>query len=182
MICRAAAATDGEALRASGVRRGPNHSKGACAMTRLATTVRNHGPWVSACLAVLALAGGLSAVALASETAYSVKVKVVKPTVPRLASFKVVATGVSANTSQLVVYLNPDHTCARTAAGETTLPKAVEIINKHVVGAYAATRAEVAHFLGRHYACAYLRSIPPPTPVLLRARASALYTVIRATG
>jgi len=151
-------------------------------MTRLTTTLRNHGPRVTACLAVLALAGALSAAALASDTAYTVKVNVVKPTVPMSSSFKVVATGFSANTSQLVVYLNQTHKCELTAAAESTLPKAVETIHKHVTGAYTASRSEVAHFLGRHYACAYLRSIPPPTPVLLRARASAPYKVISATG
>jgi hypothetical protein len=110
-----------------------------------------------------------------------VNVTVVKTTVPKSNPFNDIVKGVSTNTSQLVVYLNRTHKCARTVAADSTLPKVAEIINTDVVGSYTRTRTEVAQFLGRHYACAYLRSTPPPTPVLLRARASASYTVISPT-
>jgi hypothetical protein len=151
-------------------------------MTRLVTAFRNGVPRLTAGLAALALAGVFSTAAVASDAAYTVNVTVVKTTVPKSNPFKVIVKGVSTNTSQLVVYLNRTHKCAKTAAADSTLPKVAEIINKHVVGSYTKTRTEVAQFLGQHYACAYLRSTPPPTPVLLRARASASYTVISPTG
>jgi hypothetical protein len=106
----------------------------------------------------------------------------VKPTVPIANPFSVVVTGESANTSRLIVYLNKTQKCAKTAALDAAHPGDAVIINTMVTGAYSKTQPEVAHFLGRHYACAYLRSLPPPTPVLLRARAGAPYTVINAAG
>jgi len=144
-------------------------------MTRLAAP---HWLRLAACLGVLALGGVVSTAALASDTGYTVKVKVVKPTVPLNATFKVVASGVSANTSQLLVFINITKKCALSAAKETMVSSDELALNVHVTGAYAKSVPEVAHFVGKHHACAYLRSVPPPSPAQLRARAGAVYHVI----
>jgi hypothetical protein len=128
-------------------------------------------------LAALAFVGAVTGVALAAAP-YTVKVSVVKPTVPVGSPFTVVAKGLSANTSQLVVYINISQPCRKTAAAESVVPSDQLAINTSVVGAYIRTKPEVGHVIGLHYACAYLRSVPPPTPVLLRARAVAAYHVV----
>ena len=132
---------------------------------------------LAAVVAALALVGALGSLALAAVP-YTVTVKVVKPTVPVGGPFTVVATGLSANTSQLVVYLNITQTCKKTAAAEAAVVSDQLAINASVVGAYTKTQPEVGHVIGLHHACAYLRSVPPPTPVLQRARAAAAYRVV----
>lgn len=143
--------------------------------------VRNYGSGLTACLAALALAGASSTAAVASDSAYTVKVTVVKPNVPINNTFSVDVSGSSANTSQLLVFLNKTVKCKKTAAADKAIPTDALIIAKHVTGPYTATKSGTAHLLGVHYACAYLRSIPPPTPLLPRARAGFAYAVTTGT-
>ena len=98
-------------------------------------------------------------------------------TLPKLAHFRVTASGHSSNASQLTVFLD-NRACATTAREETSHPRAVKIISTVVVHVYSKARTLLARVVGGHYACAYLTAVPPQPPLSLQyARASAPYKV-----
>jgi hypothetical protein len=130
---------------------------------------------LTAAAAAFVLAGAISGTAVASTPPYTVNIKV-PSTVTVNSHFIVVAYGESANLSGLLVFLS-DGKCKRTAAGEKAAGGALVLASK-VVGSYKRTRGLTARFPGPHAVCAYLRSVPPPSPPLLRARAVKLYTVV----
>jgi hypothetical protein len=132
-------------------------------------------PALAAGFAALALVVAGSAAALASAP-YTVKVKVVPNIILKSSPFTVTATGLSANTSQLAVFLDQNMKCAKTAATEALHPKAVKIISQVVVGAYTKTASFAALHLGLHHACGYLTGLPPQS--LPRARSTAPYKVV----
>jgi len=134
-----------------------------------------------AVVAALLLAGALSGVAPAGPP-YTVNVKVVNPTVPLGSPFSVVVSGVAANSSVLVVYINTTEKCKKRGAAEFQVSTDQRTFITRVVGAYTETRPEVGQNLGVHYACAYLRQVEPPPANIFRARGSASYQVISATG
>ena len=141
----------------------------------MSTILKFSHPRMIAGVSALALALALSGVALAGGPPYTVKVKVVPSAVPLPGTFKVTASGLSDNTSQLKVFLNRTHPCALTAAGDAAIPGDVLEINKRVVHLYSKSRTFTAPHAGRHYACAYLTALPPA--MLLRAHSGAAYTV-----
>jgi ABC-type transporter Mla maintaining outer membrane lipid asymmetry permease subunit MlaE len=152
---------------------------------RAAVTFHHRGRRVAAGLSALVLAGALGTAATAafgSDDAYTVTVSVVKPTVPIHNTYTVIAKGESANTSQLVIFINIVQKCQKTAVKDAAISTDVKTLVTHVTGAYTKSRLETAQHLGFHYACAYLRSVPPPTPVLFRARGGAVFHVISLTG
>jgi hypothetical protein len=130
-------------------------------------------------VAAIVLTGALSGIAPAGP-AYTVNV-VVNPTVSLASPFSVVMSGVAANSSVLVLYVNTTHKCKRRGAAEAQVPTDQRTFITRVVGAYAETAPEVAQTLGVHYVCAYLRQVEPP-PAIFRARASASYQVTSAAG
>jgi hypothetical protein len=89
----------------------------------------------------------------------------------------VTASGNSANLSRLEVFLNKTAPCKPTAAGDAAIATDLLLIKTPVVHAYIKTKGFKAANAGNHSACAYLTSVPPPTPTLLRATASAPYVV-----
>jgi hypothetical protein len=136
----------------------------------------SHRPPLTACVAALALvlALGSSAAALAG-TPYTVRVEVSPSSVSSGSSFKVTASGVSNNPSQLKVFVNTTKKCAATAAANAVIPGDSVQINGRVTGAYSKARTLTAANAGGHYACAYLAAPAPSTST--RAHASAYYTV-----
>ena len=133
--------------------------------------------------AAVVLAGCLTGAALAGPP-YTVTVKVVPATAPIPASFKVTASGLSANLSRLKVFLNTAKACAPTAAADAAIAGDVLVISpaSGVVHAYTRSKtfstvagATGPRGVGRHEACAYLIAWPPST--LPRAHASASYAV-----
>jgi hypothetical protein len=117
--------------------------------------------------AAIAASGALCAAALAA-TPYSVKLKVPTSVKPGH-SFKVTASGTSASTSRLTVFLSKS--CASTAKAESGSAKA--IINKNVTHSYTTSKkATASGKTGTYHACAYLT-----TGSTTRAHASAKYFV-----
>jgi len=133
-------------------------------------------PLLIVCVAGLAIAGAYSGVALAGS-AYTVTVKVVPNRLPVGGLSKVTASGTSANLSRLEVFLNKAVPCRPTAAGDAAIGSDLLLIKASVVNAYTKTHSFKGVNAGNHFACAYLISVPPPTPTLLRASASAPYVV-----
>jgi hypothetical protein len=147
------------------------------------TPKATHRRRLAACAAAVAAAGCLTGAALAGSP-YTVTVKVVPATTPIPGSFKVTASGLSANLSRLKVFLNTAKACAPTAAADAAIAGDVLVIApaSGVVHAYTRSKsfATVAGATGprgegRHEACAYLIAWPPST--LPRAHASASYAV-----
>jgi hypothetical protein len=124
----------------------------------------------------LAMACAWSGAALAGS-AYTVAVKVGPAQVQLHGTSTVTANGHSSNLSRLEVFLNKSSACKPTAAGDAAVATDLLLINTTVVHGYVRTKVFTAANLGNHFACAYLTSVPPPTPTLLRARASASYVV-----
>ena len=133
--------------------------------------------------AAVAVAGCLTGAALAGSP-YTVAVKVVPATTPIPGTFKVTASGLSANLSRLKVFLNTAKACAPTAAADAAIAGDVLVIApaSGVVHAYTRSKsfttvagATGPRGEGRHEACAYLIAWPPST--LPRAHASASYAV-----
>jgi hypothetical protein len=143
-------------------------------ITQLPSPRRNPRRLISV-FAALALTGALSATALAIPP-YAVYIRVPR-TVVKSKQFVITAFGHSANLSKLTVFID-NQACAKTPAGEALRPSAVKIISHGVVGQYTRSRGILARALGRRAVCAYLTSVPPPSPPLLRARATAVYTVV----
>ena len=133
-------------------------------------------PLLIACVGGLAIAGAWSGAALAGSP-YTVAVKVVPGQVLQHGVSKVTASGNSSNLSRLEVFLNKSAPCKLTAAGDAAVATDFLLVNTTVVHVYIKTKAFTAANLGNHFACAYLTSVPPPSPTLLRARASASYVV-----
>ncbi len=129
-----------------------------------------------ACAAGLAIAGVWSSAAVAGSP-YTVAVEAVPNTVPLNGMLKVTASGNSSNLSRLEVFVNKKVPCRPTAAGDSAVATDLMLIKTAVVHAYTKTHGVKAVNAGNHFACAYLTSVPPPSPTLLRARASAPYTV-----
>jgi hypothetical protein len=123
---------------------------------------------LSAAAALLAT-GALCAAASAAST-YSVSLKVPKSVKPGH-SFKVTASGTSASTSRLTVFLS-GKSCASSAKSEAGRAKK-EIINKSVSHSYSSTKTATAGSTGSFHACAYLT-----TGSTTRAHASASYFVV----
>ena len=132
-------------------------------------------PLLAACAAALALALAWSGAALAVGAPYDVKVEVKPSSVQVGSSFSVTANGVSANVSQLKVFLNPTKKCASTAAADAALSGDALQINNRVTGTYSKTRTFTAANAGDHYACAYLTAPAPSKRT--RANANAYYKV-----
>jgi hypothetical protein len=129
---------------------------------------------VIAGVAAFLVVGAFTGVALAGGP-YTVAVKVVPKTVPLPGTFTVTASGMSANTSRLLVFINEDHKCALTAKVDASFAGDVLTFRGRVTGSYSRSQAETDHIAGQHRACAYLTSLPPsPHP---RARAGFVYTV-----
>jgi hypothetical protein len=104
-------------------------------------------------LAVLAVTGGLCATALAA-TSYTVKLKLPTSVSPGH-KFKVTASGTSASSSRLTVFLSKS--CAATAKAEATSAHA--IINTNVVHNFTDSKtAKASTKAGSYRACAYLTS------------------------
>jgi hypothetical protein len=102
-------------------------------------------------LGTLAASGGLCAGALASS-GYTVKLKL-PLSVKATHSFKVTASGTSASTSRLTVFLSKS--CASTATAEAKSAHA--IINKNVTHSFTtSTTAKAQGKTGSYHACAYL--------------------------
>jgi hypothetical protein len=119
-------------------------------------------------VAALAATGGLCASALAA-TSYSVKLKVPMSVKPGH-TFKVQASGTSASTSRLTVFLSKS--CAATAKAEASSAHA--IINKSVTHSYTSSKTTTAQkTTGNYHACAYLTGGGKT-----RAHASAKYFVV----
>ena len=133
-------------------------------------------PLLVACVAGLGITGAWGGAALASAP-YTVTVNVAPAQVPLQGQFTVTASGNSANLSRLKVFLNRVVPCKLTAAGDAAVATDHLLINTNVVNAYSKAKGAVGASPGNHLACAYLTSVPPPSPTLLRARASAPYTV-----
>jgi len=126
----------------------------------------------AAIAAIVAVAWSASALAL---PAYSVHVNVVPSTLPVNMTFTVTAHGNSSNTSLLKVLLNRKSGCAHTAAQDAAHPGDSLKIDTMVTGAYSRSKTFTAKQGGRHWACAYLTSLPPSH--FLRARADMAYLV-----
>jgi hypothetical protein len=132
-------------------------------------------PRVTAVVAVLGLALAFSSAASAGGPPYTVKVKVVPSTVRLTKTFKVIASGRSANASRLIVFLNRVRKCALTVAGDAAIPSNHLLVKTGVVHLYSDATTVKTLIAGKHYVCAYLTALPPST--LLRARAGAAYKV-----
>jgi|HubBroStandDraft_4_1064222.scaffolds.fasta_scaffold225239_1 hypothetical protein len=130
-----------------------------------------------ACAAGLAIVGTWSTAALAG-TSYTVGVTVVPNQVRLHSVFHVTASGYSANVSRLQVFLNQTVPCQPTESGDAAFASDRLVIHTTVVNLYTKTTAGLgAKHAGNHFACAYLSSIPLTPPALLRAQASAPYTI-----
>jgi hypothetical protein len=117
---------------------------------------------------VLAASGGLCAAALAA-TPYTVKLKVPMSVKPGH-TFTVKASGTSASTSRLTVFLSKS--CAATAKAESKAAHA--LINKNVTHGYTSSKTATAPgSTGNFHACAYLTSAGKT-----RAHASVKYFVV----
>lgn len=117
--------------------------------------------------AAIAASGALCAAALAA-TPYTVKLKVPKSVKPGH-TFKVTASGTSASTSRLTVFLSKS--CASTAKAEASAAHA--IVNKTVAHTYTSSKtAKAPGKTGSYHACAYLTGGGKT-----RAHASATYFV-----
>jgi hypothetical protein len=124
-----------------------------------------------AALVVLTAAGALAGQALASG-AYRVHLSV-PGTVNKGHTFTVTAAGAASNASRLTVFL-ATHKCKKSAKAEATV--GTKIISHRVVHTYSKSATKTASVPGKHYACAYLSSVPPAK--LTYARASKAYTVV----
>ena len=91
--------------------------------------------------AAVVLAGCLTGAALAGPP-YTVTVKVVPATAPIPASFKVTASGLSANLSRLKVFLNTAKACAPTAAADAAIAGDVLVISPASGVVHAYTRSK----------------------------------------
>jgi len=144
-------------------------------MYRAVRAGRRH-PLLIACAAGLAITGASSGAALAGSP-YTVAVTVAPSQIPLHGVATVTASGNSANLSRLRVFLNRTALCQLTAAGDAAIATDVLLIKATVVHAYTKARAFGGKFPGNHLVCAYLTSVPPPSPTLLRAHASAPFVV-----
>jgi hypothetical protein len=124
--------------------------------------------------AAVAVTLAFSAVAVAGAP-YTVSVHVKPKTVPLHKTFKVTASGVSANTSLLRVFLNHGKGCAASPVVESTTAGDVLVIKADVTHAYSKSKVVTAQLEGNHFACAYLSALPPSP--LQRGHASAHYSV-----
>jgi hypothetical protein len=133
-------------------------------------TIRRALP-VRAVTAALVAATAMGGTALAASP-YTVKLTV--PKNPSAGStFKVKATGVAANTSQVVAYIG-NKACASTPKAEAAQP-ARRVLNKSVNHTYTASKTANVGSAGNHRVCAYLTSTNGST---VRARTSATYTAL----
>jgi hypothetical protein len=132
----------------------------------------SHCPPLAAWAAALGLALTLAwtGAALAGGP-YTVKVKVKPSSVLVGSNFTVAANGVSANLSQLKVFLNRTKKCASTATADAAISSDSLKINDRVSGTYSKARTLTAANVGGHYACAYLTAASKRTS----AYASAYY-------
>lgn len=135
-----------------------------------------------AVIAAGALVAAFSGVAPAGPD-YTVIVTIASPTVSLGSPVSVVISGVAANSSALAVYTNTTQRCKTRGAAEARVSTDHRTFITRVVGAYSETPPEVAQTkLGVHYVCAYLRQVEPPPTAIYRARGSASYQVVSATG
>ena len=99
----------------------------------------------------MAASAALCAAAMAA-TSYSVKLKLPTSVKPGH-SFKVTASGTSASTSRLTVFLSKS--CAASATAEAKSAHA--IINTNVVHSFTSSKtAKASGKTGKYHACAYL--------------------------
>lgn len=119
-------------------------------------------------LTLTALAIPLGGSALAA-TSYSVKLKL--PSFVDTARFKITATGTSANSAQLTVFLSTK-SCAASSKAEATR-SARRVINKSVRNGYVGSKTVSSGATGSYRACAYLT-----TGSTTRAHASKDYSVV----
>lgn len=131
--------------------------------------------WI-ACIAGLVIPGAWIGAAQAALP-YRVAVSVAPNQLQLQSVFKVTVSGNSANLSKLKVFLNKSVACKPTAAGDSAVAGDVLVISTNVVHAYVRTKSFTAASTGNHFACAYLTSVPPPSPTMFRARASAAYVI-----
>jgi hypothetical protein len=124
-----------------------------------------------AALVALTVAGALAGQALASG-AYSVHLSVPSK-VDKGDKFTVTSAGAASNAAGLTVFL-ATHKCKKSAKAEAAV--GTKIISDRVVHTYSKSATKTASVPGKHFACAYLSSVPPAT--LTYARASKAYTVV----
>lgn len=122
--------------------------------------------------AAIAASGAFGAAAMAASS-YSVKLKVPKTVKPGH-TFKLTASGTSASTARLTVFVSKS--CASTAKAESSAAHA--LINKNVLHSFSSSKsAKAARGMGNYHACAYLTSGGHTA-----AHASAKYFVGSLTG
>jgi len=117
-------------------------------------------------IAALAIPVGASALA---ATSYSVKLKL--PSLVQGARFKVTASGTSARSANVTVFLSTK-SCAASSKAEAN-HSARRVINKSVRNSYVASKTVSAGASGSYRACAYVT-----TGSTTRAHASKGYSVL----